>query len=247
MKNHPQLHKQQKGIALFVVIVIVLVSTLFTLWASRSSLFNELVIGNDADYQRAFEAAQALMQDAEFDISGKRPDGEPCAKNRAVAAPICRPAGTNIWFPTSVDQTSDILSILAAESTQCLAGICAKRTNEQDFWLDPDTLNAMIANGVAARYGQFTGAQVGAVNSKTSNPILKKTAAGEGGWYWVEPMLYQQSAGTKGLVEGASTGNFLELSLESKHAYRITAIARGLKPGTQVVLQSTYVMPKAGH
>jgi Tfp pilus assembly protein PilX len=37
----------------------------------RTSLFNELIVGNDADYQRAFEAAQAILQDAELDIRGE--------------------------------------------------------------------------------------------------------------------------------------------------------------------------------
>ena len=64
------LRVRQRGISLFVVIVIVLLSTLLSLWAARTSLFNELIVGNDADYQRAFEAAQALMQDAELDIRG---------------------------------------------------------------------------------------------------------------------------------------------------------------------------------
>ena len=61
--NHPRPHRQQ-GVALFVVIVFVMLSMLLALWASRTSLFNELVVGNDADYQRAFEAAQSLLQDA---------------------------------------------------------------------------------------------------------------------------------------------------------------------------------------
>ena len=61
--------------ALFVVIVFVMLSMLLALWASRTSLFNELVVGNDADYQRAFEAAQALLRDAELDIRRERPDG----------------------------------------------------------------------------------------------------------------------------------------------------------------------------
>ena len=48
---------RQRGIALFVVLVFVMLSMLLALWASRTSLFNEMVVGNDADYQRAFEAA----------------------------------------------------------------------------------------------------------------------------------------------------------------------------------------------
>ena len=52
---------------------MVMLSMLLALWGSRTALFNELIVGNDADYQRTFEAAQALIQDAEFDIQGLRP------------------------------------------------------------------------------------------------------------------------------------------------------------------------------
>ncbi len=44
----------------FIVMVSVMLSMLLALWASRTSLFNEMVVGNDTDYQFAFEAAQAL-------------------------------------------------------------------------------------------------------------------------------------------------------------------------------------------
>jgi len=60
--------RRQKGVALFVVIIFIMLSMLLALWASRTSLFNEMVVSNDADYQRAFEAAQTLLQDAELDI-----------------------------------------------------------------------------------------------------------------------------------------------------------------------------------
>lgn len=69
---------RQRGAALFVVIVFVMLSMLLALWASRTSLFNEMLVGNDADYQRAFEAAQALLQDAELDIRGENADGSFC-------------------------------------------------------------------------------------------------------------------------------------------------------------------------
>ena len=63
---------KQRGISLYVVAVFVMLSMLLALWASRTSLFNEMIVGNDADYQRALEAAQALMQDAELDIKGEQ-------------------------------------------------------------------------------------------------------------------------------------------------------------------------------
>lgn len=245
MHFHPPPYQRQKGIALFVVIVIVLMSTLFTLWASRSSLFNELVIGNDADYQRAFEAAQALVQDAEFDINGRKPNGDLCSDAPTPAAPICRNpnAGSLVWFPNQSQDIGEVLGALSETTTGCLDGICLKRSGSQDFWTDQATLDSMIAAGVAARYGQFTVTEKGTVNSKASNPILNKTAAGEGGWYWIEVMPYTEGAGNRKVV-GNAESTILELNLVPMIAYRITAIARGLKPNTQVVLQSTFVRQK---
>ncbi|MEO8248504.1 MAG: PilX N-terminal domain-containing pilus assembly protein, partial [Burkholderiales bacterium] len=48
---------RQRGVSIFVVLVMVLLTTLMMLWAGRTALFNELVTGNDSDYQRALEAA----------------------------------------------------------------------------------------------------------------------------------------------------------------------------------------------
>ena len=74
--------RRQRGVSLFIVIVFVMMSMLLALWGARTSLFNEIIVGNDADYQRAFEAAQALIQDAEFDIRGERAG---CANRSAPA------------------------------------------------------------------------------------------------------------------------------------------------------------------
>ncbi len=65
---HPRPRNQQ-GIALYTVLIIVVLSMLLALWASRTAWFSEIVLGNDVDYQRTFEAAQAMLQDAEQDLS----------------------------------------------------------------------------------------------------------------------------------------------------------------------------------
>ena len=59
--------KKQVGSALYIVMVMLLAASLLAIWAARGALFQEWLAGNDADYQRAFEAAQLLMQDAEMD------------------------------------------------------------------------------------------------------------------------------------------------------------------------------------
>jgi type IV pilus assembly protein PilX len=147
-----------------------------------------------------------------------------------------------VWIPTEDKEIGDILSELDGATTKCIKGICLKRTGNQDFWNDKATLTALMVDGVGARYGQFTGAEAGS----KSNPILKLNQPGDdatkGGWYWIEILPYDNNAGNTGLITNGS--NSLALNLLPSIAYRITAVARGLKPSTQVVLQSTFVRQK---
>ena len=87
---------RQRGVALFVVIVLVMLSMLLALWASRSSWFNEILVGNDADYQRTFEAAQSMLQDAELDIREQNSKGGNCEVSSKNSS-ICR-SSTSIRF-----------------------------------------------------------------------------------------------------------------------------------------------------
>ena len=245
---------RQRGISLFVVIVFVLLSMLLALWASRTSLFNEMVVSNDADYQRAFEAAQALLQDAELDIRGENADGSMCTGTNDV----CRTT-TADKIPLETQDVGPLLAVLDKEPTKCRNGLCTKRTGRQDFWnyttatspapasLQPGevTLNAMATAGIGARYGQFTGAALG-TSASPANPILADTsAANRGGWYWIEVLPYDESSKSSNLIQGSGTG-LLPLNLTPSVVYRITALAYGRKtniagnPVTVVVLQETY-------
>ena len=71
------------------------------------------------------------------------------------------------------------------------------------------------------------------------NPILTDTAAGRGGWYWIEIMRYSDAAKSAKLIVSATTSQ-LPLNLDVYVVYRITALAIGRRPGTTVVLQQTY-------
>ncbi|WP_460483575.1 pilus assembly PilX family protein [Comamonas humi] len=238
---------RQRGIALFVVIVFVMLSMLLALWASRTSLFNEMVVGNDADYQRAFEAAQALIQDAELDIRGEKADGSPCG------APPCRAysSGTQ-QFPADTKEINPLIITLEAEATRCKDGLCARRAGRQDFWnyatasttvkpaaraeLGEVPLSDLMA--VGARYGQYTGA-ASSTAAGPLNPILAERSDGQGGWYWVEVLRYSDKAKSANLIVDASTSQ-LPLNLDVYVVFRITALAMGRKPGNTVVLQETY-------
>ena len=238
--------QRQRGVALFAVMVFVMLSLLLTLWASRTSLFNEMVVGNDADYQRAFEAAQALLQDAELDIRGENADGSTCTGNDD----ICR-SGTADRIPLEAQDVGPLLAALEQQGTGCRNGLCAKRAGKQDFWNNADaargpTLAQMASPGVGARYGQYTGAATGSAG-KPVHPILADTSAGDrGGWYWIEVLPYDSSSKSSGLIadNAGAPGKLLPLHLTPGVVYRITALAYGLRPGTMAVLQQTYAQQK---
>lgn len=250
-RRAPRHRANQRGVALFVVIVFVLLTMLAALWASRTALFGEMIVGNDADYQRAFEAAQALLQDAELDIREEHADGTPWRQSdaaRTLNAPceansdICRTKADLPRPPETAEDLGDLLAHLKTQSTGCQHGLCLKRTGNQDFWNDATTLAAMTAANVGARYGQYTGASKGD-SSNPANPILQQTGAGKGGWYWIEVLPYDQSSKTSGVIvggSGATNLDLLPLNLKPHVVYRITALAQGLKPNSRVVLQQTY-------
>ncbi len=245
---HPGQH--QRGVALFVVLVFVMLAMLLALWASRTALFNELVVGNDADYQRAFEAAQALLQDAELDIRGERSDGLGCTSDPSNPK-ICRNDLHAIaQIPLEGSGVGTLLAYLeTVVPTACQNGLCAKRTGPTDFWNNSNaalgtTLTQMAATDTGARYGEYTGAIHDSAAGPV-NPLLQwdaATAANEGGWYWIEVLPYDESSKSSGLITGSN--NTLALHMVPNVVYRITALAYGRKPGTLVVLQQTYARQK---
>lgn len=241
----------QRGVTLVIVLVFVLLSTLLALWASRTSMFNELVVGNDADYQRAFEAAQALLQDAELDIRGEQADGSPCADS-PTNSKVCRSDSAIPGIPLEAKDVSAMLANLAvipANSPRCKEALCAKQPGAIDFWNNDYankgvTAAAMMVDGVGARFGTYTGATLGSPKSP-ANPILADhSATDRGGWYWIEVLPYDESSKTSGLITGTTNPNLLPLNLTPNVVYRITALARGLKPSTLVVLQETYAQQR---
>ena len=253
--RHRHQRSKQRGVALFVVIVFVLLSMLLALWAARTSLLNEMVVGNDVDYKRAYEAAQALLQDAELDIRGQNADGSECTPDSSKGN-ICR-VTTIDKIPLETQDVGPLLANLDTQTTKCRNALCVKRTGRQDFWnytsdtipvptsLQPGEvlLSALAAEGIGARYGQYTGAGVGS-NTAPANPILANTsAADQGGWYWIEVLPYDESSKSSGLIVEASN-NLLSLNLIPSVVYRITALAYGRKPNTMVVLQQTYAQQK---
>jgi type IV pilus assembly protein PilX len=155
---------RQRGVALLVVMVMVMLATLLVIGAARTAWFNELLVGTDADHQRAFENAQALLRDAEFDIQGGRP-GDASSPSFPREGPV---------------EFQQLRTLLASRKPSCVRGICVAEQVTPEFWRQDAELARMKAG--AARYGEFTGAQAG-------NPLLVSRA-----WYWVEVLPFNIDA-----------------------------------------------------
>ena len=166
---------------------------------------------------------------------------------------ICRDGASITKFPLEETEVGPLLATLGNVSgIQCKDSICAKQTGKLDFWNDTTALNAMMppTATTGARYGQFTGAGKGSISAPV-NPLLQwdiATPANQGGWYWIEVLRYDESSKNSGVIVGSGAKNLLRMNLGGNTSpnliYRITAIAYGRKPGTQVVLQQTYAPQK---
>lgn len=244
MLNHAS-KSPQSGIALIVVMVVLLLGTVVVVSATRTNWLNEAVVGSESDYQRAYSAAEALIRDAETDIRGAQPGGEPInpdnplffeGSGRLVGAPIFP------FDPDDIEITKTAFSGLGlvlpapAGTPPCRQGICIPATEQElppGWWNTPATLAAMIPLG--ATYGQFTRVDPAAVR----NPLLI-----EGGnrraRYWVEIFQYTP------LPTDKSSRMPLPDTSKQPFFFRITAFVQGQKPGTRVVLRTVFV-PRPGN
>ncbi|WP_197407978.1 pilus assembly PilX family protein [Lampropedia cohaerens] len=259
--------RAQRGVALFIVMIIVLLTSLLVLWASRSALLHEMVTGNDADYQRAFEAAQAMLRDAEFDILGMTASGAAVPRCGEADAENgrCRPralpdnvdvtgnGAAKVYFPTSASLDDedggdlvvleDKISKFQGRSTDCAAAICvfgvtAIPEDEDEPPFWEDEDLLEAMKAAGAYYGQYTKAKAGTEGE--GNPLLRRTSASDQrAWYWVEPLLFEASLASDAASRFAPRGSLAGNA--SGIVFRITALAEGRKPGTRVVLQSIFV------
>lgn len=245
--------RRSHGGALLTVLIFSMLSMLLALLSARTAWYGELVVGNDADYQRAFEAAQALLQDAELDIRGQRADGRPCAHGGLSSGSpdsVCRRGGTARVPMESADLPS-FLAVLSEQPQRCMDGLCAKRVGRQDIWNAPaaaarrageQDLFQLVRGGTGARYGQYTGAVLDEAYL-AAHPILAERGGAEaGGWYWIEVIPYID--GKAGLISNAPAQQLELVGLSPHVVYRITAVAFGRKPDTLVVLEQTYARPR---
>lgn len=222
---------RQQGAAVIVVMVLMMLAVLTALGTSRSQWLSERMVGSEADRQRALAAAEALLADAELDIRGYRFDNTLCSTNRAVIG--CRDnLGGRPWFPLDNQDYAMAALPVIGSGNSCMDGICF--TGNPGTWTPQflkDNVAALTQPGVAATYGQFTGATAQAAG----NPLLSRTTPRA--WYWVEVFPYNSMGQTSRPLFGVPLppGN-------SPIVFRITAHVQGMRPGTRVWVRSVLVL-----
>jgi type IV pilus assembly protein PilX len=275
-------HSQQ-GVALLTTLIILLLSSIVVLGAFRVGFLNEILIGTEADHNRARAAAEALVRDAEMDIRGRRPPFDVIQSNFQRGMP-CRPEPANSttslvvqadyrtftdeagiggcrakqvadtpYIPDSVDDYDPVKTVvLANQATNgttfpCSQGICTPATMSDlgDFHTNLST--AMMDQG--AIYGQYTRQSLAEQGVEGNALLLKPGAATEANnkasaWYWIEIFLSPVNTESEHVAApGEPVDPRDKYTTIKKHelVYRITAIAKGRKAGTQVVLKSLFI------
>lgn len=201
----------QHGFSLFVVMVMLLLSALLVIGGARTASILESVAGNQREYQRAFEIAEAALLDAERDIRQMAFDSssKTYVACSALAANSCRKAEGGRVFPDR--DTGWVTAYMNAGANSCARGIC--------YFSAPDSVTAALGSEAYrfwtreayreqhATYGQFTGAPDAGI------PALARAR------YWIE-VIDRRNA--------------------KYPLYRITAVATGARSDTRVELQVSF-------
>lgn len=235
--------KVERGVALIVVMVLLLLGTILILSSTRTNWLNEALVSNESDYQRAYSAAEALIRDAESDVRGLLPGGAPINPGNPV---FFAGSGRQInlpYYPLDHNDLDQLITSINALPNPpsgplpCRMGICVPLGIEglgANWWDDPVRFAEMTSGaGNAARfarYGQFTNANPAATGNPLllANPVLRA-------WYWVE--VFQFNAG----VTPRPAGMPIPDIATQPFFFRITAVVLGQKPGTRVVLRTVFV------
>lgn len=233
--------QDQHGVSLLLVVVMTMLCGLLVLSSTQIVRLSEMLAGNDGEAVRAFEAAEALLRDAELDVLGIGPRGQVCRPDPGWVG--CRNPATTTALPRTLADFDLLVQQLALREPPCADGLClslgAAATAESGtgFWRNEQTLKAFVAASGGVPYGRYSGAPavVGA-----GNPLLLSSAA-RGAWYWIEVLPYNTGS--------AAIGGDLAIwspTPADPFIFRLTAVVQGRRSGATTVLQTLLVRQMLG-
>lgn len=134
---------RQRGFSLVTVMIILVVVSLLGVAASQMVLLGERSARYDRDWQIAFQAAEAALLDAEFDIRG--PNASPSSRVPAFAA-------------------TSVLGFTAGCGTGTDRGLCLPAATGKAVWYGVDFTDES-ANAKTVQFGEFTGRSLSTGNT----------------------------------------------------------------------------------
>ena len=233
--------RSQQGVSLLIVVVISLMGGLLVLASTQVVRLGELLAGNDSEAAWGFEAAEALLRDAENDVLGLQRDGQPCQASPGWVG--CRNPATTTTLPRNMVEFNLLAQRLASRSPPCADGLClnlgaaATADSGTGFWTKAKELNTYVVSAGGVPFGRFSGT-IG--SAEASNPLLRNSQA-RGAWYWIEVLPYNVGSS----VMGGDLGQWAPTQSDP-FIFRLTAVVQGRRPGAQTVLQTLLVRQMLG-
>lgn len=132
---HPTAHRRQRGVTLVIVLMLLVIVTLLGVGAARIALQGERTTRNERDYQIAWQAAEAALMDAQFDIRGPNAD----AKQRVA-----------LFTPDDISKF-----VPGCNTSADFRGLCWP-SEGKPVWAQVDFLDDG-ADAPTVAYGSFTG------------------------------------------------------------------------------------------
>lgn len=166
----------------------------------------------------------------------------------------CRPRnGLTPWFPKDNDEFDQVFDLVAASPNRCKDGICFPLNMDDLKPIETQLFNGLNANSdvlpIGTPYGAFTrtvDTTTANLTKEQSNPLLVTDNVAITGssisrksnkaWYVVEAFRYGEAVSS-----GEHPATAMRPDPARRITYRITAVSLGMKPGTRVVLKSTFV------
>jgi len=174
VRNRSHSVYQQRGLSLFMVMMILIVLSILGVTAIQGATFSARIASNEADRTLAFQSAEAALRDAEKDIAGT------CTGSTCRSTPIA-------------PETADIF-----EAT-CALGLCLPNATTP-VW--EDSAN-WTTTGRSATYGQFTGAAALPVVSQQPQYLIEYFKLGESFVYRVSAKGFGASNSTQVMLQSS--------------------------------------------
>jgi type IV pilus assembly protein PilX len=211
----------ERGVSLIVVLLILVVVSVLGVGGAQIALMAERGSRNDRDMQVAWQAAEAALMDAEFDIHG--PNTAAASRNST----FYERHDTDVFVTGCGTSASTNPTAKAEEKNR---GLCQLPLTGKPAWLTVDFTLDSATNAPTTAFGTFTGRSFASVAVGGTALGVQPAKAPR---YVIEPIpdILEREAGVAGKAAANKLPRFI---------YRVTAMGFGPRADIQAINQILY-------